>query len=357
MKKLAIVCASLSRGGAERIALYLSKYMVDKGIVTTIVTAVRRENEYELFDGVGRVCLEEQFNSNNKMLKLFLQVKYLHKFLLENQIDTVLIMGVPLCIYAIPGCLGTGTKVVVSERNDPKHFAGKKIVKYISRFFMKKADGFVFQTEDAKKYYDKMLHGRGCVICNPLLVDNFPKRFDSIREKNIVTAGRLNPQKNQKLLIDTFSEIERDYPEYKLIIYGEGILEKELKDYVLSKKLEKKVFFPGNVSDLLEQIKNASVFVMSSDFEGMPNALIEAMALGLPCISTDCPCGGPASLIENGKNGLLVSVRNKRELSSALRTILDNTCFAETLGTSAKAVKEKLSINNIGKQWYEYLNN
>lgn len=355
MKKLVIICASLSRGGAERVAVYLSKYMVDRGVETTIVTADRKENEYVPFDGVVRYSLSDELKNSNKVFRLFYQSNQLRAFLKANNIDTVLIMGVPLCIFAIPGCVGTGVKVIVSERNDPKHFAGKTIVKYLSRLFMKKADGYVFQTEEAKQFYGNGLGGNTIVISNPLLLERLPNSYDGERDKCIVTAGRLNPQKNQKLLIDSFAEIEKEYPDYKLVIYGEGYLERELKEYVVSKGIKEKVFFPGNVSDLLERINSASVFVMTSDFEGMPNALIEAMAIGLPCISTDCPCGGPRELIENRKNGILVSVNNKSELVLGIKTLLDDKELANKMGSEAKKIRTILNMDNIGEKWYKFL--
>lgn len=355
MKKLAIVNASLSRGGAERVTVYLSKYMADRGVETSIVTVTRGKNEYASFEEVPRINLTDGVENKNKLLQLFCQIRNLRVYLRENDIDTVLIMGVPLCIYAIPGCIGTGVKIIVSERNDPKHFNGKKIVKYISSYLMKKADGFVFQTGEAKEFYDKYLNERGVVIPNPLLTDSLPEVYAGEREKIIVTAGRLNPQKNQKMLIDAFAKIENDYPEYKLVIYGEGTLEKELKDYVASKQIEEKVLFPGNVSNLLERINSATLFVMTSDFEGMPNALIEAMAIGLPCISTDCPCGGPRELIVDGENGFLVPVGNEEELSKKMCYMLNNLEAAEKISDNAVHIREKLDMQRIGHLWQEYL--
>ena len=356
MKNLAIVCASLSRGGAERVAVYLSKYMVDKKIDTTIVTAVRKENEYIPLEGVKRYCLTDKIKKTNKMFTLYYQIKQMREFLKENDIDTVLIMGVPLCVYAVPACIGTGVKVVVSERNDPRHFAGKSMVKHLSHYLMQKADGYIFQTEEARLFYKKKLGDKGVVIPNPILAENLPEAYEGEREKIIVTAGRLNPQKNQKLLIDAFVEIQKDYPDYKLIIYGEGNLERDLKEYVAYKKMEEKVWFPGNVTNLLERINSATMFVMTSDFEGMPNALIEAMAIGLPCISTDCPCGGPRELIQDGENGRLVSCGNYNELASVMRQILNDESMRNKLSKNALKVKEKLDAKTIGQRWFDYLN-
>lgn len=356
MKKLAIICASLSRGGAERVAIYLSKYMVDNEIETTIVTACRKENEYTPLAGVGYFCLDDKIKNKNKILRIFYQIKQLRLFLKDSHTDTVLIMGVPLCIYGMLGCLGTKVKVVVSERNAPENFAGKPMVKCISRFLMRFANGFVFQTNDAKKFYDKKLKGRGCVIPNPLLVEQLPQPYEGKRDKTIVTAGRLEPQKNQKLLIEAFSKISDCYPEYNLIIYGEGNLKEKLIKQTEELDLGNRISFPGNLSDLLLQIRKASLFVLTSNFEGMPNALIEAMAIGLPCISTDCPCGGPRELICNGENGVLFQSENIEELIESMKRILDDEFFARKLGKNAQNVRKILDMEVVGKQWFLYLN-
>jgi len=222
---------------------------------------------------------------------------------------------------------------------------------------MKLADGFVFQTEDAKLFYSKLLKGRGVVIPNPLFVEGMPEPYLGTREQRIVTAGRLVDQKNQKMLIEAFSIIASDYPNYILDIYGEGPNRSLLQNLILSKQLQDRVFLKGNVPDILERIKKASCFVMSSDFEGMPNALIEAMALGLPCISTDCPCGGPKELISDGLNGMLVKVGNVDNLADCLRRLLSNEKMANEMGSNAVKVREKLDAGKVVNDWNDYFMN
>ena len=320
MDKLGIICGSLVRGGAERVAVYLAEYMKKRKIEVFLITSGKAENEYRAPEGVERINLSQ---SSNKFLTFAVQMKKINKIIKEKKIDTVLIMGVPLCIYSIPGCIFTNAKVIVSERNDPSNFAGKRIVKVISRYFMRMADGFVFQTSDAKKYYAGKLKGKGVIIPNPLLAKYLPEQYTGDREKMIVTSGRLIEQKNQKMLIHAFSEI------------SERIL-------------------PGNVSDLHDRIRKASVFVLPSKFEGMPNALIEAMALGLPCITTDCPCGGPRELIEDGVNGVLIPVNSKELLEKAILEVVENPDYTRSLGEAAACIKNKLSVDKIGRQWFQY---
>ena len=200
----------------------------------------------------------------------------------------------------MPALKGSKAKIIVSERNDPRNFQGKTITKLVSRYLMSKADGFVFQTNDACDFYKKY-KDRSVVIPNPVadvpvILERLPNEQ---RDKVIVTAGRLVPQKNHEMLIKAFGKIAYRFPEYKLIIYGEGELKEKLQLLSRDLSMGDRVVFPGSVNDLHEKIKNAELFVLSSDFEGMPNALMEAMAMGITCISTDY-CGGPRD-IESGK--------------------------------------------------------
>lgn len=356
MKKLAIICGTLSRGGAERVTVCLADYMNRNGVPAVIITGDRSEKEYDPPAGVQRISLADGCKNGNSIAKLVYQINTLRKTIREQGVDMVLIMGVPVCIYAVPGCMGTDAKIIVSERNDPRHFAGKKIVKLTATALMCLADGFVFQTEDAKAYYDKLLQSQGTVIPNPLLAEKLPPVYTGLRERTIVSAGRLIEQKNQLMLLDSFAKLDKRYSNYKLVLYGEGPLRRKLEHHVAALGLQQRVSLPGNVTDLLKRIQSASVFVMTSNFEGMPNVLIEAMALGLPCISTDCPCGGPKTLITNGENGVLIPVGDQERLVVELERLLENPEKAQQMGLAAAQIRERLHVERIGMQWHDYLN-
>lgn len=351
MEKLILYNETLARGGAEHVMVYLAGHFVRSGVPCEIVTNRIAEKEYPVPEGVRRISVPEKTGYIRTILKL-------RKIFKKSGADTILAMGTSLCLYVIPACFGLKIRVVISERNDPAHFDGKKIVKIISQFLMRAADDYVFQTEDAKKYYSKSLKNRGTVIFNPLFTENLPEICSTgERTKLIAAIGRLTPQKNQNMLLDAFAKIAEDYPEYNLVIYGEGKLRNSLQEKINSLHLENRVSMPGNVPDVLERIKDAAVFVLSSDFEGMPNALIEAMALGMPCISTDCPCGGPRELIKNGENGLLTPVGDAAAMEAALRKMLDNPADAAAMGLEATKIRQKLNMDKIGEQWLTYLKN
>jgi glycosyltransferase involved in cell wall biosynthesis len=219
-------------------------------------------------------------------------------------------MGVPGALFDVPACVGLGIKHIISERNDPAHFGGSTITRIVSRLLMRKANGFVFQTKDAQAFYGGEIAKHSVIIPNPLFIgDDYPDtQYVGEREETIVTTGRLNKQKNHPLLIRAFKRIAVEFPEYKLIIYGEGPERQNDEALISELGLQERVLLPGTINDVPAKIYKSSLYVLSSDFEGMPNALMEAMALGLPCISTDCPCGGPRELIYKGYIGMLVPV-------------------------------------------------
>src|SRR5690606_37218842 len=151
-------------------------------------------------------------------------------------------------------------------------------------------------------------------------------------------VGRLHEQKNQQLLVNAFAKISNEYPDYKLEIFGEGELRDLLEEQISKLNLEGKVILRGTTNTLFDEIIDASLFVLSSDFEGMPNALMEAMSLGLPCISTDCKPGGAKELIENKVNGLLSNRLSEKNLYECIKYMLENPTKAEMMGIEAKNI-------------------
>lgn len=347
MKKIGIICSSLMRNGAERVAVILANFFLQNNYECKIITLQdSSDDEYSLPESIERYC-----SGGRSILRL-------RRAVIQSNADILLVMDTPLAIFAIPACIGLKKKIIVSERSDPVHCNQKKITKILSRFLMKYANGFIFQTMESKQFYDQHLRGRGIVIANPLKIDQLPLPYvGTKREKIIVGVGRLIESKNYTMLIKAYKRVRDEFPEYNLIIYGEGAYRSELRNISDELGIADNVIMPGNKVDVLEQIRKASLFVMPSDYEGMPNALIEAMALGLPCISTDCPCGGPRSLIKNGENGILVPVDDVDAMTSAIRELLRNPDKAEKIAQNAIELRNLLDSEKVGQQWMEYLEN
>ena len=176
------------------------------------------------------------------------------------------------------------------------------------------------------------------------------------RRKEIVTVGRIDINKNQRMLIEAFAPIAEEFPEWNVALYGEGPDCDNLVKRVKELQLEKRILFKGVHDDIPQRIEDAAIFVLTSKQEGMPNALIEAMVLGLAVISTDCPCGGPRDLIQQDGNGVLIPVDNTQALTEALRRLMKDKELREELGEKALQLKDRVLPSCVNAQWEEYLN-
>lgn len=343
--KIAIIIANPEMGGAQRVSMNLAYWLQDNGNEVCIIGITKTTNPSYSFDNINYYELPE----GNKIMLLRSKVK-------DYTPEIVLSMGVPLSIYTVPACIGLNLKHVISERNDPSNFAGKVSTKIMARSLMRLANAYVFQTKDAQKYYGGRIAKKSVIIPNPLFNESkMPAQsFSGERRKIIVNVGRLNKQKNHTLLIMAFKAIKDKYPDYNLVIWGEGKERERIQNYIDLEGLNDRVSLPGNTDAVISKIYDNALFVLSSDFEGMPNALMEAMALGLPCISTECPCGGPSELILNYENGILVPVGNEEQMIKAISYMLDNQDEAEKMGRNAQSIREHYSIDSICNRWYSY---
>ena len=346
--KVMVVISGWGYGGSQQVARILVKWLNLNNYHSIMLSLNNIEEE---INGLGSKNLKCLSQNSNFVKKIYL----LRKEILMNCPDIVLVMGLPLDVYVIPAAMKIKTKVIVSERNDPFHFHGKCITKAVSRWLMKFADGFVFQTQDAKNYYASRTKNRGVVIGNPLAnLSEYPNPYRGIRKKYFVTIGRLIKQKNQKLLLEAFHDVHEKYPEYELHFWGEGKEKENLIHYSQKLNIQDVVQFKGTRDDVLDVIKDSTAFVLTSDFEGMPNTLMEAMAIGLPCISTDCSCGGPRELIENYDNGILVPVGDREKLKNAMIYLIENPSIAFALEKNALKIRDNYDEKTICEKWVKY---
>ena len=215
------------------------------------------------------------------------------------------------------------------------------------------ADGCVFQTKDAKEWFPKKLQKKSTIIYNAVKADFFEiqrKPIDGL----VVTCGRLEEQKNHKMLIRAFKNVVEKYPNTKLHIYGEGSLQEQLQKLIDDLGLKNSIILKGITSDVSSILKEADIFVLPSLYEGMPNALMEAMAVGVPSIATDCPCGGSKMLLED-ENGVLVKNDDEYELSKAIELLLIDKSKKIQLSKNAKKEANNFKADDIYIKWNEYI--
>lgn len=347
----------MERGGAQRVVANLVQYFSEQRISTVLVNDFKLEDskpQYTVNPAVKRYYLRDCLNGN-VLLKNIERIVHLRRIIKEEKPDVVLsFLGRPNERMLL-ATIGLRTKKIVSVRNDPNHeYSSRGFFKWFARNLFRLADGCVFQTEDAACYFPESVQKKATIILNPVDL----KFFNITRSKhpqNIVTVGRLEAQKNQELLIKAFAEISKDFPDEKLIIYGEGSLKSELEKLCQKLQIENKVKVPGNISDVEIALSNAKIFVLPSNYEGLPNALMEAMAVGIPCISTDCPCGGPKILAKKNNALQLIPVNDKNSLVAVLRTFLQESEVREFFAENAKDRAESFRPKQILIQWKQYL--
>ena len=359
LKKVMFHINSLGKGGAERVVANLSKEFVKKNIAVVVATEWEAKDEYPLEEQVSRlgVGLSEEEEALPGATKRKLRKKRLREAILREKPDVVYSFCRNANYRAVMAASGTKVPVIISVRSDPNVDYASAKHKIISAYLYGKAAGAVFQTPDARDFFPGFVAKKSTVIINPLHEKYLGRGISKERRKAIVSVGRFHEAKDQLVLIKAFELLMADYPEYRLEFYGDASEDNTIamvKEYIASHRLKDRVILKGGSDSLEKDIFDAAVFVLSSKYEGMPNALMEAMALGLPVVSTDCPCGGPASIIRDGENGLLVKVGDAEEMAAAIKKYLDHPEKAEELGREAALIQTKAAPDAVAQSWISY---
>lgn len=362
MRNIAFFTLSLSRGGAERVIVNMcNEHFINENQVT-IITCMKKKPEYELDERIRLICLDKEENElKRSMIERFTKRRKALKRVLKEIKYDIIVSFLPEPNFLILSLKPSiQIPVVISIRNAPQVEYASKLWYILMRIFYKRADYYVFQTENAKAYFSFFKHIRtnSAVIPNPISRVFLAKHQVCAEKRNVImTVGRLEKQKNHKLLLEAFAKIETEFPDYLLEIYGEGSLETELRAWIQAHGLEEKIKLCGVTSDVRARMDCAKLFVLPSVYEGLPNALMEAMAVGLPVVATNCIGGGADMLIENRKNGLLVANEDVFALAGAMREVLSNETFADKLAESAKQICNTLLPDKIYEKWDEVVKN
>lgn len=273
----------------------------------------------------------------------------------DASVITFLQPSIPITLFAAKGL---PNKIVISERGDPKRQMKKRFGYNFIKKYYQRADAVVFQTNDAKAAYPENIAQKGTVIFNPIN-DKLPEPYHGEREKYVTTFCRISRQKNLSMLVEAFAEFHKKFSDYRLKIIGEPQNDDDRTHLAEAKELAEKLLitdfidfmpFSAQVHSLI--IRDA-MYVNSSDYEGMSNAMLEAMAIGMPVICTDCPIGGANAVIRNGENGILTEVGNPKDFADAIIKVLSDKDLAESLSLNAAKIRDELSLENISQKWME----
>ena len=359
--KIAFLIGSMSRGGAERVIASLANTYCGQGDEISIITTDGSPSGYPLDKRVQHIRLNLAGKSNNRIEGAISNLRVtcaLRKVIKKNRYDAVVtfvLRPAVLLQYAFP--FGRKFKLITSDRANPNVRKLDRFTKWQYDSMLPNVDGFIFQTERVSMCYPEKLRKKSTVIHNgvfPEILPEKPPEFDSRRHKDICAVGRLAQQKGYDILLEAFAKFRQSHPDYHLHIYGKGALQEKLEAQREGLGLSDSVTFHGSVPDVMFQVADMGMFVMASRFEGMPNALMEAMACGLPCVAADCDFG-PGELIRDHENGILVPVEDVEKLASAMAEVADNKELAKKLSENAQGIRETHNGEKIAAMYHRYI--
>lgn len=337
----------MSGGGAERVLTQIADNL-SKDNEVVLVAAYKTENEYFRSQKVKTIYIDDGINNKHSIRQIY----RLRKIVKNENADICLSFLPQPNFKMILASLGINAKVVVSVRNDPKMEYASLFSRILSKLLYPLADGIVFQTQEAKAWFPKKIQDKSAIIMNQ--VDEIFFNTSRLSEDYWVATGRLTQQKNYPLMIKAFKKLVLNYPDEVLHIYGEGEKQEEIEKLIEELQLSNNVFLMGSTDNVVEVLRHAKCFLLSSDYEGMPNGLLEAMAVGLPSIATDCPCGGPREIIKTGENGILIGVGKVEELYEGMKLIVENTDIRNKFSLNASKTSRVYRSKEVFNKWEQF---
>ena len=356
--KILFVISCLNYGGAEKNFMLVANYFNEIGHSVAICNFNERKTVQTIPKGIEYYEKNDIYTKTGKFAWVGLrkqQYKFLKLCCKEFEPDVIIsFLGMPNFLSVICGKF-LKIPVIISERADPYRSASK--LDKIMHFVFNQADGAVFQSYGAKEFYSKKLQKKSEVIPNPVLNADTQFTYDAEKtNKSIVFAGRFETvQKRQDIMLYSMQKVLEMYPDYRLVFYGDGENENDIKELAKKLGIEENVVFAGVSSSLTQDMSKCEIYVLTSDYEGIPNTLIEAMTIGMPCVSTDCSPGGARMLIESGENGTIVPCGDIDAIADAIIYYIENKVIAAKHGENAKEIKNKFAYDVIMKKWEDYI--
>lgn len=350
-KIIFLVIPTLKQGGAERVASELAIHFSNKDVEVHLILLAKSEDFYKVSN---LVCIHRLgFVNNGKIQKIFSEIKVFFKLrslLKEYKPDSVLSFMDKFNLFTIVSSFFLGLRIFISDRSNP-NLKISPVLYILKKIIYPFSFGVIAQTELAKNtLFNITKHKNITVIPNPVKdIEFFP---EIKKEKIILNMGRLVPEKGQKYLIEAFSRL--DTKDWTLVILGEGPLREELEKLIIQLGLINSVILPGAVNNIDEWLAKSSIFAFTSISEGFPNALVEAMAAGLPCVSFDCEAG-PSDIIEHGTDGFLVEEKNISELVEKIELLINDPVLYEKISKNALTVRDRYNLNSIGSDYFSFL--
>ena len=354
--KCLFISRTLHGGGAERFISTFTNYLADCGYEVYLLLYEKTESDYYSSDKVKKTILpNETLSLKGKMLRVidvYKAISNINPDVIIPFVDTVVI-----CAFIV-NCI-LNKKFIYTIRVSPwqQKKVGNRFSNLMRTIIAYKADAIMLQTAEQGEFFPKGYEKREYVVPNPI-----PERYREIEKteyrdvfRRIVLTARLEKQKNIPLLINAFDEvIKRKNNGMELYIYGEGTEKDNIQALINSLKINNVCHLMGRNNEVETVLKNADLFIMTSDYEGMPNSLMEAMAIGVPCISSRCKTG-PKDLIDDGNTGILFEVGNKEDLVAKMNWALEHTELMNKMGRYARKRINEIYTNSSSKEKFDQM--
>lgn len=341
MNKLLFVTSDLRRGGAQRVISLLANEYAKRGWNVHIAVLLDTGIGYEISESIH---LHNIVRHGNYLINAARWVKDVRKIITKEKPDAIVAFAGRINIITMLASIGKKTPIMVSERNDPKNDRRSRIEVLLCKYFYKKANKVVFQTSYQKEQYGHACEKNGVVIGNPI---SAPAYEGEHIKRDIICVGKLMDQKNHPMMIRAFARLANQFPQKQVYIYGDGSKQDELQKLIDDLNMSSRIHLCGNSEHIFEIMREYQYFVMCSDYEGLSNALLEAMISGMVCVTT--AWNGVEEIVVDGENGYLVPVGNEDALVDKLRTVLDNDNSAITYKSIETA--KRFASDNIMSIW------
>ena len=350
-QKILFYISTLKNGGAERVLTLMANYWARQGKEVTITYVINEEVGFTIDSRIkliGQESYKESKNFFEGLIANLNRIVRLRHIIKETKPDIVISFTTMCNIIAYFAKLGISVPLIISERTNPVAYPLSFIWQRLKKIAYNHSDVLVLQTQGVQKLYKDCATPQ-YIIRNPLILPSHIAPISSYDAKVIVTVGRLDTYKNVQLLVHAFAKTNQK--DWSLWIIGRDAGEqKKIEQAAQDLGISAQIHFLGNQTDVFSFLSKASIFAMTSRVEGYPNALLEAMAMGLAVVSTDCDFG-PAEIIEDGKNGFIVPSNDVTVFAEKLLLLIQNEPLRQQLGQNARSIEKSHSLLEVMKTW------